>query len=280
MATQSNNLIKMVFPYSFWNQNKYFVSSTAINETGLILYYQLDSVNNVQTITLDSTTNHNNASIINNNQDWGNWSRSSGILGSGIFFETISPGAYTGVASTPYLATTGSGIDLGIKSGSSLSVCFWAYLSGNFNYGAIPQYVSFVGNDSHSLGMVNSTRHCFFGLRAVGQNTLLFPSLNITGEAVSSNRWNFFVGWFDTGNATINVQMNNGTVYSTSAANGNIIIGPDYFNITKQNYAPINSATYHMLFDEVSLWQRVLTTQERAFLYNNGRGKTYPLTNA
>lgn len=85
--------------------------------------------------------------------------------------------------------------------------------------------------------------------------------------------WHFVVAWHDADTNTINIQVNNGAV-SSSAANAN---GPAdtaaSFRIGAERSTPVYF--WDGRIDEVGLWKRVLTPQERADLYNGGNGNTY-----
>jgi hypothetical protein len=274
----------MYFPHAFWNQNGYYAESTSIDETGLILYYKLNSYTSPQVFP-DSTVNQRDIQIINPSPSFGAWSVSSGILSSGVFIQTVNSNVNSNPASDPYLQTVTSGVP-GIQSGQSLTIGLWTYYSGTLPFNSIR--LTLAGNRSYSLGTVGpnypavggNTDRVFFGLKTAGQNVLLLPTLNVTGEKLVTNQWNFLVGWFDTGNATVSIQLNNGTIYSNSVAGGSIITGSDYFNIRKIEASEILFDGLNCIIDEVSLWQRTLTTKERTFLYNNGKGKTYPLANS
>ena len=82
----------------------------------------------------------------------------------------------------------------------------------------------------------------------------------------------FIIVWHDATANTINIQVNDGTVNSTSHTTG-------VFNSTAAFTIGATSvpASYHDgLIDNVYFWKRVLTTDERTALYGNGNGKDYP----
>jgi len=86
------------------------------------------------------------------------------------------------------------------------------------------------------------------------------------------NTWFFVVGWHDSVAATLNIQVNNGTVNSVART-----LTP--FQSTGQFHIGWNTGTtWHLdgRVDAVGLWKRVLTAQERADLYNGGSGFEYP----
>jgi hypothetical protein len=93
---------------------------------------------------------------------------------------------------------------------------------------------------------------------------------NFGAPALST--WYFVVAWVDTVGNTLNIQVNNGTADSASFSDtipdttvqlqiGGAGVGPLY--------------TWDGLIDQVGFWKRVLTSDERAFLYNAGAGRSY-----
>ena len=94
--------------------------------------------------------------------------------------------------------------------------------------------------------------------------------------SLSTGVWYFVVGWHDSVANTVNTQVNNGTPASVSHTAG--------VNNTTESFligAKADLANPHDgRIDEVGFWKRVLTTQERADLYNNGTGTTYSLGKA
>ncbi|NOH11364.1 MAG: LamG domain-containing protein [Chloroflexi bacterium] len=89
--------------------------------------------------------------------------------------------------------------------------------------------------------------------------------------AVSLNTWYLVVAWHDETEDTMNIQVNNGTVDSHATGGdapakrlGLFSIGSEY------GYGLFNG-----MVDQVGFWKRVLTSEERTRLYNNGAGLTY-----
>jgi hypothetical protein len=90
--------------------------------------------------------------------------------------------------------------------------------------------------------------------------------------APSTATWYFVVAWHDATANTVNIQVNNGTPNSASFSDGCADLGGG-FSIGKGG----DFGTYYDgLVDEVGIWGRVLTSDERTALYNSGNGTTYP----
>ncbi|MBL8091411.1 MAG: hypothetical protein KF758_02410 [Anaerolineales bacterium] len=95
---------------------------------------------------------------------------------------------------------------------------------------------------------------------------------SVTNFTPSEDIWYFLVAWHDSVNDMIYLQVNNGTPASASYSGGshdsssNLIIGRpgEYFGGFMDG-----------LIDEAFIYKRVLTSDERAWLYQSGYGQTY-----
>ena len=89
--------------------------------------------------------------------------------------------------------------------------------------------------------------------------------------AVTANTWHTVFAWQDAVNNTINIQVDTGTVhtlaFSTSTA--------DSTNPLSIGAYPNGSSETDGRLDEVALYRRVLTPEERIWLYNSGLGRNY-----
>ncbi len=86
--------------------------------------------------------------------------------------------------------------------------------------------------------------------------------------AASTGTWYLVVAWHDSVTNTINIQVNNGTVDSTSYTAGSYD-SSGTFRIGGQAHT-----AYFMdgRIDGVAIWNRILTSSERSDLYNAGAG--------
>lgn len=86
----------------------------------------------------------------------------------------------------------------------------------------------------------------------------------------STNTWYMIVGWHDASANTVNIQVNNGSVFSTDTAGTAPDSGGSTFRLGQyRTVVPFDG-----LIDEVAFWKRVLTDDERTELYKLGDGKT------
>jgi hypothetical protein len=92
-----------------------------------------------------------------------------------------------------------------------------------------------------------------------------------TFGAASTSTWYFVAAWHDSVNNQLGIAVNGGTADATAHSTG-VMVGPEQFSIGSQNNA---SLFWNGLIDEVGFWKRVLTSDERTWLYNGGAGRSY-----
>ena len=94
----------------------------------------------------------------------------------------------------------------------------------------------------------------------------------VNAAAIAANTWYFFVAWHDASGNTINLSVNNNAAASAAHSTG-------VHNGTASLYLARNEEGVTYLtgrLDSVSIWKRVLSSTERAQLYNSGNGLDYP----
>jgi len=92
--------------------------------------------------------------------------------------------------------------------------------------------------------------------------------------APALDTWYFIVGWNDHTNLTVNIEVNAGATDSTSLAGATQAASAAALDIGANSVAGTSYLNGKMA--EVAKWDRLLTRQERVWLYNNGRGRTFP----
>lgn len=107
----------------------------------------------------------------------------------------------------------------------------------------------------------------FFILRDAVTVRALSPKIATTGA------WYFLTAWYDAAAARVYMAVDNETPTST-AANVTPNLSPTEFCLGATN----DGAGQHHSgrLDEVSVWNRVLTAEERSYLWNNGAGRAWP----
>jgi len=120
----------------------------------------------------------------------------------------------------------------------------------------------------YEIGL-NDVGHCLFSLfTPYTQARVYAPTFNDTN-------WRFVTAWHDAAANTGNLEVDlNGTgedpAYGTYAPPSGAVV-PLVFGKT-----PGSAEYFDGILDEVGLWRRVLTAQERTDLYNGGAGLAYP----
>lgn len=94
-----------------------------------------------------------------------------------------------------------------------------------------------------------------------------------SGFSPSTGTWYFAVGWHDATANTVNVCVNDGTVYSTSTTGSAPISNGSSLTIGSYQSA---SLFWNGRIDEVGFWKKKLSAAEITELYAGGAGKTYP----
>lgn len=94
--------------------------------------------------------------------------------------------------------------------------------------------------------------------------------------AVATSQWSFVVGWHDAAGDTVNCEVNaNGTIATTATGGAAQSASSAQFEIGRRVYggSPI---PFDGRIQRVGFWKRILSADERAWLYNGGRGRDYP----
>lgn len=91
------------------------------------------------------------------------------------------------------------------------------------------------------------------------------------GIAYSLGTWALYIAEHDPDADEIRLSSNNGTPVSAALAGGGRITGTDAFIIGSNL-----GVEFVGLLDETAIWRRLLTSDEKARLYNSGAGMGYP----
>ena len=151
-----------------------------------------------------------------------------------------------------------------------LTICAWVSLETII---ANPLYIvskrTDGGDDEYRLWAQGLLTEYFFRFSVWnGGSTTTID--NLTFAVVGA--WYFVVAWHDATANTLNSQVNNSTIDSVACTTG-IYAGPGEFRIGAQ--AAASPFSFDGLIDQVGIWKRVLTADERTYLYNGGAGRAY-----
>jgi hypothetical protein len=226
------------------------VSASAQLTTSLIAYWELGEASG------NRADSHGSNTLADNNTV----TQAAGKVGNAADFERDNT-EYLSIADNAALST--GDIDV--------TMCAWVYFESlAMGAGQIRQIISKEGaSDGEYYLFYDSTadRLTFtvYGAAAYGSGAGVS-----WGSAPSATTWYFVCGWHDATANTITIQVDNGTPLSTSHAAG-------IFDSNGAFRLGLNSAAQSMdgLIDQVGFWKRVLTSDERSFLYNSGNGRSY-----
>lgn len=195
--------------------------------------------------------------------------------GSGVGFTAgiISNGASYSAGQANCLNASGSGTFwANIQSGDSFSVSMWVKFrtlpSGTYN-GLIAKWAG-SGNWCYTLVFATTTTLQLYMENAANNgsatlNVLAPPSLNV---------WYHIVFGYDNATQRIWFQVNNGARQFASLVGVYNPATTQYFTIGRYNG---DNGAVDCITDETGWWRRLLTTDEVAYLWNNGAARAYPL---
>ena len=231
-------------------------------ETGLVSYWRLDEEAGIRA----DAHGKNHLSVGNT------LTQVAGKLGKAARFKKAS-GEYLFVTDAPTLAT--GDIDFTISA--------WVNLDG----GRDEMYIASRGSDA--LGwewfLIYDASLDFFSFIITTPGALNKGNADALAFTDSFGKaqigaWNFVVAWHDSAKETVNIQVNNGLVDSLHKSQVN---QPDLDQPTAGT-GPFNLGAFdgpggflNGRLDTAAFWKRVLTSAERAALYNNGAGLDFLL---
>ena len=95
-----------------------------------------------------------------------------------------------------------------------------------------------------------------------------------TFGAASTGTWYFLIGQHDAANDLAGISVNNGAL--DTVATGGALSAATAANLRIGARDAINQRFITGRVDEVGFWKRLLTSDEKAHLYNSGNGRSYP----
>jgi hypothetical protein len=143
----------------------------------------------------------------------------------------------------------------------------WQYSPSLFNLKfGVQQYLG-VGVDYNSNSL-----HVY--LRS--NNYPLVADIDLIYSGVIKGIWSFIVLWIDQSLSypTLNIQINNGTVYTLTNIYGYDIDISTPHTLTVGGFNASNSTNYILWYlDQLTAWSRVITQEERTWLFYDGKGR-------
>lgn len=197
---------------------------------------------------------------------------SSGNRADSVGANTLKPNGGVVASASGILNNAASGFDVsstsltngsptGISFGpGSMTISVWVYFTDKTQD---PQYILDKSQDS-------THREYWLVWRSAGQFRfyIFAPDGSVVGEedysfSASNNTWYNVIAWYDSGNSTVNVTVNNGTMGSsgTSGTFAGDLGVPFYLGNDPSGAFPFAGR-----IDENGLWNRILTPTEKTTL--------------
>lgn len=153
---------------------------------------------------------------------------------------------------------------------NDFTVCFWGKIANTTDYMGFVQKGLYNGAENREYTIYyNGSRIVFATIRAGDKASI--AAIGDNYGAPSANTWMFICGWYSTGTDTVYLQINNGTANTASNTDGLFDSAqPFYLGLTYDTSYTLSGVT-----DEVAFYKRVLTADEREWLYNSGAGREY-----
>ncbi len=128
-----------------------------------------------------------------------------------------------------------------------------------------------INDFEYGIGRINTDDEIVFHVKDAGLSD------NAVTNTSPTNRFTFVVAWYDHANKTIGISVNltndNTLVMSNVALTG--LSYSNYFG-----FAPADGAAGgNTILDEVSIWNRLLSFQDKSNLYHGGLGQPFIFTN-
>lgn len=193
----------------------------------------------------------------------------SGLSGSAVAPVTGPDGnSISGIGTSPILQRAAANVTgLDFVSGS-FTLATW-FNTANSNQGLIARWVPSSSAkrwamlvEGGVLGMACSTD---------GVNATAYAQ---TGSGLSSSTKHFGIGWRDTANNKVWIQLDNGTPISVTLSGASALYSTLAPNLALGALDTAGTYAGQANLARIGAWNRVLTDAERAALYNNGTGLT------
>lgn len=153
------------------------------------------------------------------------------------------------------------------------TIAFWAYidtLSVGNPQDCISKWDFAAGREEYLCRFNSSNKFEFFVRNTANTTTTSIASTT----SISAATWYFVMMWHDAAGNTLNVSVDNGAANSVGYSGG-VRDSTSNLNIGRLTDST-ESALLGGRLDSISIWKRLLSSGEKAALYNSGAGLDYP----
>jgi len=199
--------------------------------------------------------------------------------GSNTLTNNNTIGSATGKISNAGLFATANSEYASIASNASVQVSdidftvgCWVYMNTKAAVQAFVAKFNTTGNQrQYLLNYTTATDRFRFSVSVTGSSTLVTVDADVLGSP-STGAWYFLLGWHDSVNNEIGIQVNNATANTTSHSGGVFATGTSDFYIGGHS---ASSAFADARIDEVFFSKKIFTAGEKTEIYNSGNGLAY-----
>lgn len=209
---------------------------------GLVAYWSLDETSG------NRADSHGSNTLADNNT-------------VGAAAALVNDGALFVKANTEYLSAIDSAPLAGVP-GTSLTITAWVKPTTNANHGIVGKYAT--GNAEYFLALET-------GRAAFSVNTPAGIATGIYAFTHVADTWYFLIGEYNaaTGASTVSVNLVAGAPVVRA---GGVTPGTAQFRLGNSG---LTGYAANALIDEVAIWHRVLTAEEKLYVYNGGLARSY-----
>ena len=167
-------------------------------------------------------------------------------------------------ASSQFLSRT----DTGLAISGNLSVACWVKFASATDFKRmVSRFVQGTGGYTMATTPTNGVA---WGCVGTG------GTANAVSANLNNDQWYHLIGTFELTGSIASLYVDNGAAITDTIISGGGMATPDVdFMIGAFDSTPTNFMDGDI--DEVAIWNRVLTADERTYLYNGGNGRTWPL---
>lgn len=151
------------------------------------------------------------------------------------------------------------------------TIAGWFYLDNITNVQTILSKRNATTSTNNEFTLIFNTTGAKLEFYQFNSGTTANAALQSSGT-ISATTWYYYIIWHNNTDNKLYMQVNGGTV-SEVALTVVPYDGASSFRIGTQQTT--NTVSQDGRNDEVAIWHRVLTADERTYLYNSGTGRTY-----
>lgn len=150
--------------------------------------------------------------------------------------------------------------------------CAWVYLDSKPAFSPfVIKFSAVAGNYEYQLYYDGGADRAEFVVCRATDLAQVVTANNFGAFALAT--WHFVVGWHDATADTVNIAVNNSL--PNSVATGGALQAAGTADMNLGGFS--GGANFvNGRICEVGFWKRILSTRERLWLYNKGRGRSYP----